>query len=379
MKRPVALLLAPIRPDAQGNGLARRAWMWAATLAARHELQTIVLAKDQWFAQGRGDVPGTTNIIPVRSSATRPDWIVADPELVQVLRDALPADMPDRIVVFRLQLLDVLALLPPAWRHRVELDSDDREAHARLDFARLSFRRFRLRAALGHLRGALCYVRAERRAIRQVSSLHLAAAEDADAVRRLAGPGLRVFATPNRIDGPLAPPRAEGSVLPPRILFVGTLGFLPNEDAALWLAEAITPHLRRLVPNAQVTVAGLPGSARLAATLARAGVEYLGAPESLSEAYANAAVAIAPLRGGSGTKLKVLEAWQHGRPVVATSHACRGLGAVPGQDVLRADSAAGLAAACARVLIDGALAVRLAANGQALLRRRFHMDSPERA
>ena len=304
---------------------------------------------------------------------------MADPELVQALRDTLPAEMPDRIVVFRLYLLDVLALLPPAWRHRVELDSDDREAHARLDFARLSFRRLRPRAALRHLRGALCYIRAERRAIRQVSSLHLAAEEDADALRRLAGPGVRVFATPNRIDGPLVPPRAGGSVLPPRILFVGTLGFLPNEDAALWLAEAIAPHLRRLVPDAQVTVAGLPGSARLAAALARAGVAYLGAPESLSEAYANAAVAIAPLRGGSGTKLKVLEAWQHGLPVVATSHACRGLGAIPDQDVLRADSASGLAAACGRLLIDGALAARLAANGQALLRRRFHMASPERA
>jgi glycosyltransferase involved in cell wall biosynthesis len=379
MSRPVALLLAPIRPDAQGNGLARRAWMWAATLAARHELRTIVLAPGQWAAQGRVDVPGTTKIVPVRVSATRPDWIVADPELVHALRDALPAEMPDRIVVFRLYLLDVLALLPPAWRHRVELDSDDREARARLDFARLSFRRLRPRAALRHLRGALCYIRAERRAIRQVSSLHLAAEEDADAVRRLAGPGVRVVATPNRIDGPLVPLRAGGSVLPPRILFVGTLGFLPNEDAALWLAEAIAPHLRRLVPDAQVTVAGLPGSARLAAALARAGVAYLGAPESLSEAYANAAVAIAPLRGGSGTKLKVLEAWQHGLPVVATSHACRGLGAVPDQDVLRADSASGLAAACARLLIDGALAARLAANGQAQLRRRFHMASPERA
>jgi glycosyltransferase involved in cell wall biosynthesis len=210
-----------------------------------------------------------------------------------------------------------------------------------------------------------------------VSSLHLAATEDADAVRRLARQGVRVIATPNRIDGALVLPPARGAALPPRILFVGTLGFLPNEDAALWLAEAIAPRLRQLVPSAQVAVAGLPGSARLIAAMARAGVEYLGAPESLAECYANAAVAIAPLRGGSGTKLKVLEAWQHGLPVVATSHACRGLGAIPDHDVLRADSATGLANACARLLMDEAFAARLATNGQALLRRRFLINATE--
>lgn len=242
MTRPTALLLSPVRPDAQGNGLARRAWMWAATLAAGHELSTIVLAAGDWATEGRSTVPGTMAVLSVRRSPSPPDWIAADTELAAALRAKLPTQAPARILVFRLYLLDVVALLPPAWRDRIELDCDDREASGRLDLARLALRRLRPRTMLGHLRGSLGYLRAERRALRSLGLLYVAAEEDAAAMRRHAPPGVRVLAAPNRIAGTPAAVLVADPAPPRRLLFVGTLGYLPNEDAALWLAEAIAPR-----------------------------------------------------------------------------------------------------------------------------------------
>ena len=82
-------------------------------------------------------------------------------------------------------------------------------------------------------------------------------------------------------------------------------------------------------------------------------------------------IAVAPLRGGGGTKVKILEAWAHRRPVVATSHAARGLGAVPGRHLLIADTAAQFAHCCKRIFDDPVLAGSLADAGHARLRECF--------
>ena len=375
--RPLAILLSPVRPDPQGVGLARRAWMWAMALAAEHRLLTIVFATYPAAAEGTCPVPGQLRVLQARQATAPQDWLGVDADLSAQLKTVLPVELPARVVVFRLYLMDLASHLPPDWQARTELDCDDLESRTRTSLAWLALRHKQPSLAWAHIRGARAYRAVEDRALQQFSRLHVAAAEDAAALARR---GARMQAKAlvstmaNRIAGPLTTPLLPEAG-PPRVLFVGSLGYLPNRDAALWLAKAIAPRLRRLVPGVEVAVAGA-ASPDLVAQLEGAGLVYLGAEAGFSGAYASASIAIAPLRGGGGTKLKVLEAWLHGRPVVATAHAGRGLGAIPGNHLLMADSATGLAKACARLLANAGLAASLVAQARALLTDGFLLPDP---
>lgn len=371
-----ALLISPVCPDPLGNGLARRAWSWAAALASEHHLVTAIV--DAWSQASTipAALPGTVlkfprGAAPVGDPRAEQFWPAAD--FAAVLQRTFAGEAPARIIVFRLYMDGAVSLLPKDWRAIAEIDWDDYESATRQNLAGLALRRGRLREALAHWRDGAACERAEHRALATYRTVHLASPEDAAAIRRHhAAAEVRVH--PNRIAGPLRLP----SALPtgaPTILFVGTLGYLPNEDAVLWLAQDIAPRLRRLVRQVRIAVVGA-ASDRLAARMRVAGLEYLGPLADLTAAYAEASLAVAPLRGGGGTKIKVLEAWQYGRAVVATSHACRGLPVTDGQHLLRADTASGIAAACARILHDPALGSRLALAGQALLRENFLVALP---
>jgi glycosyltransferase involved in cell wall biosynthesis len=80
------------------------------------------------------------------------------------------------------------------------------------------------------------------------------------------------------------------------------------------------------------------------------------------------AVLVLPLDVASGVRMRVLEAWSHGMPVVATAAAAAGLDAEDGRNVLLAASPAAFADAVERVRGDAALRARLAAGGHATLR-----------
>lgn len=68
---PWALLLAPVRPDAGGNGLARRAWLWARELSAHHRLVTLVVSPDPAAGEGRTELPGRLVVLPATASPSR--------------------------------------------------------------------------------------------------------------------------------------------------------------------------------------------------------------------------------------------------------------------------------------------------------------------
>jgi glycosyltransferase involved in cell wall biosynthesis len=82
-------------------------------------------------------------------------------------------------------------------------------------------------------------------------------------------------------------------------------------------------------------------------------------------------VAVVPLRIGSGSRLKALEAMAAGRPVVGTTIGLGGLDLLHGRDALVADRPVQLAEAIVRCLEDRALAARLAASGRRLVEQRY--------
>lgn len=138
----------------------------------------------------------------------------------------------------------------------------------------------------------------------------------------------------------------------PALVFTGKMDYRPNVDAALWFADEILPLIREAVPEAHFTIVGKNPHPRLAPLQARPDVTLTGfVPEILP--YLKAAdVYVAPLRMGSGTRFKLLEAMAAERVVVSTRVGAEGLALEDGGHLLLADTAADFAAAVAELLGD---------------------------
>lgn len=86
---------------------------------------------------------------------------------------------------------------------------------------------------------------------------------------------------------------------------------------------------------------------------------------------AAADIAVVPIRFGGGTRIKILEAFAHGLPVVSTTVGCEGLDVIDGQHLLVADDPAAFAAACLRLSEDAELRTRLVTAAAELWKSRY--------
>jgi glycosyltransferase involved in cell wall biosynthesis len=100
-------------------------------------------------------------------------------------------------------------------------------------------------------------------------------------------------------------------------------------------------------------------------------IEVSGPVEDAIQELAQAKVAVVPLLAGSGTRLKILEAWAAGTPVVSTTIGAEGLPVQDSYHLLLADGAANFAAAVERLLACSELRGRLSAAGRSLLEKEF--------
>lgn len=180
-----------------------------------------------------------------------------------------------------------------------------------------------------------------------------------DDAAAFAGP---CFVVPNGVDID----RYRPSPLPaePKVVFTASLHYFPNIDGANWFCREVLPQVREHLPGVAVTLAGrrpVPEIERLADL---GSVEVLADVPDMVPVLASARVAVVPLRVGSGTRLKALEAMASGRPVVGTRIGLEGLGVTDGVNALVADSADDFANGLLRVLRDEDLAISLARAGR---------------
>jgi len=159
---------------------------------------------------------------------------------------------------------------------------------------------------------------------------------------------------------------------PPSIVFVGYYRHPPNADAARWLVGEIFPRVRADYPSAQLVLVGdqLPADVR---ERAADGVVTAGAVDDVSAYLDRAAVVVAPLRTGGGTRVKVLEALGAGKALVATPLALEGVD-VPPEAALVARSTAEFAASIASLLRDDERRRQLGEAAYAWARSTFDVD-----
>jgi sugar transferase (PEP-CTERM/EpsH1 system associated) len=194
---------------------------------------------------------------------------------------------------------------------------------------------------------------------------------DAAALQKLS-PGLDVTVIPNGIDTQTYTPMLSHSqTAGATLVFTGTMDFRPNVDAVLWFARQVLPLIREETPEARFIVVGQRPHRRLNSLRDDPAVTLTGWVEDTRPYISEAAVYVAPLRMGGGTRLKLLEAMAMEKPVVATRLGAEGYPVMDGRELLLADTPADFAAAVLSLLHTSERRTELGQTARTFVERRY--------
>ena len=204
----------------------------------------------------------------------------------------------------------------------------------------------------------------EGEAVGRVAAVLPLTSEDAARLRSLAGGRGNVQIV--RASFPELP-AATGSPLPgePAVVLLGSQGWLPNEDSVSWFLREVWPLVGTGSPGAVLHLFGAAPPGPLPER-----VTVHPPPRESAEAFVPGSILAVPLRIASGVRIKVLEAWARGVPVVGTPAALAGLDAEDDREALIAGDPAAFAAAIARLHREPGLAARLVEEGRRARRER---------
>jgi sugar transferase (PEP-CTERM/EpsH1 system associated) len=152
----------------------------------------------------------------------------------------------------------------------------------------------------------------------------------------------------------------------PRLVFAGSMDWLPNEDAMRFFCHDVLPLIRAEEPRARLSIVGRAPTAAVRA-LAEEHIEVTGTVADVRPFMRKAAVHVVPLRIGGGTRLKIFEAMAMGQAVVSTTIGAEGLPLTNGEHALIADGPRAFADAVVSLLRDDRRRHALAAAARRLV------------
>ena len=184
----------------------------------------------------------------------------------------------------------------------------------------------------------------------------------------------RVVVVPNGVDTSAYSWTATRRDGPPTILFLGALEWTPNISAARFLARDVLPAVRTRVPDARLLIVGRKPTAEVLALGDPGRVEIAADVPDVRPYWEQADLLAVPLETGGGTRIKILEAFAAGVPVVSTPVGCEGIEADHPEHLLIA-SRDRFADAVVQSLGDSMGAAGRAARARALARRQYDWGS----
>ena len=387
-------------PAARGNGLAMRAGVFLEAYASRFDIALAVLP----IAEAG---PGLVASGFVRRHVRKVELLPLEPlfhphfRLIARLRDpierraafaryALPRLCPydaaaagemlrgrlsetgfDALHVERLYLAPLAAAIPRPRHAILDLDEDDGATHRSI--GRLHALNGEAAEAAAAIQQAEKLDRLKRDFLPRFDLALIAAPNEASALAE-AFPRCRFAVVANAFRTPIGLPAPRGPAKGIDYLMVGNLAYYPNADGARFFCREVLPYIRQAGGRARIVLAGHEPGAEVRALATLPEVSVRASPTDLAPFYADAAVAVVPIRAGGGSRIKILEAFAHGVPVVSTAAGAAGLEAVDGRHLLIADGPEDFAAAALRLRRDPLLATAVAAEGMALFEDRYRFE-----
>ena len=383
------LWLSPYLPSPETFGGQRRIHGLMRALSARHDIAVLALHSpsdplEDWLALTRAWCPDAEAVLQpilglrgpakrtaqLRTLPSRRSWELAshrNQALSQRLDERLTRERWDAVVVEFAQMavnLEGLARRTAVVldEHNVEFDLQRRTAAsadgvARRVFGSVNWRKLR---------------REEVDVWRHVDGVSATSERDA-AIIRMHAPHVPCVLAPNGVDLDRFAPRTAPPD-PNTVVLFGAHNYFPNTDGLRFLLGEIWPRVIERVPDARLRVIGHPPPPEVAA-LAPPSVTVEGFVDDVVSEAGRAAVAIAPLRIGGGTRLKVVEAMALARPVVATRIGAEGLDVADQRDLLLADDPTAFADAVVQLLSDPAMAADLGRRGRARAEQLYGWDA----
>lgn len=287
-----------------------------------------------------------------------------DPDVAQLLAGLRRAQRYDLAIISELGMssyLPALAGLP--------IILDDLEVgilHSQTRSAPAGWRRWRRHLPWLKLRVYL------RRLLPRLAAVTVVSEPERALLRKLAPGYQAVTLLPNAIDVEQMRPNPALPRRPDRLIFTGSLRYEPNYDAMRWFVGDVLPRVQAHRPAVELLITGDHADRPLPPT---PGVTRTGYVADVQALVQSAAVSVAPLRFGGGTRLKILEAMALGVPVVTTSLGAEGLAVQSGEHLLVADSAENQAATIIALLDNPARGTRLIERGRWLVVKQYSWQS----
>lgn len=401
LPRPHILLLSPVVPLTTGNGASMRCGMTLEALSRHYSVTLVVASQSEGLSES--SLPLSMRAccarvwirsVPTEASPDSPAAQIRSlPGIIQTTVHMMwpaPLDMcwmprswltelgewlggAEFVAVhaFRLSMMQLVSALIDR-ETPVILDLDDIESKSMLRLAQIQ------RAQLGRMIFALKQVEAFKTGRAEIRAAGRAArvisCSRADAIElALRLPEDRIAVIPNGIKIPATFAREKGTPL--KVLFVGSLDHAPNQDAVAMLTQGLAARISAALPEGAIwRVVGRRPAAGLIDRLEQAGIQLVANAEDLYEHYSWADVAIAPIRCGGGTRIKILEALAFGCPVVSSTIGAEGLLLQPGKEILIADTEEEYVAAFMQLAHDPLLYDSLSALGRKKVEEHYSQD-----
>lgn len=182
----------------------------------------------------------------------------------------------------------------------------------------------------------------------------------------------------DKITGPVIPicvdpqkkPLIERKQEAKRVTFLGGLHWPPNAAGIVWFAKDVWPHVQQAVPEATLTVIGKDPPEELN-QLGLQNLDVTGYVDDVLPYLQETAVFVVPLHAGGGMRVKIVDGWSWGLPILSTTIGAEGIGYSDGHDILIADEAHSFAEATIRLLQAPEFAEKMGRNGRETLENHY--------
>ena len=160
------------------------------------------------------------------------------------------------------------------------------------------------------------------------------------------------------------------------IIFIGSFDYQPNINAANFLIDKVYPRLRNIYPECQLLLVGKNPSQKLIQTAQKySGVICTGTVPDVKPYLAASSVVVTPLFEGGGTRLKILEAFAAGRPVVSTTKGVEGINAQDGEHLLIRDDVEGIIDSISQLWSDLSFGKKLVNAAYELVQTKYSWEA----